>query len=106
MAADNSKREQEFVVLISSDGFEYYVPKKYALEAETIRSMLDGAGQFVENERNEIVFRDIPSHIMERVCVFLHYRARYHNPTSEVPEFAIQPEIALELLMAANFLDV
>jgi hypothetical protein len=32
-------------VLISSDGFEYYVPKKYALEAETIRSMLEGAGK-------------------------------------------------------------
>jgi hypothetical protein len=102
----DDKGEYDFVVLVSSDGFEYYVPKKQAIEAETIRSMLEGAGQFLEKERNEIVFRDIPSHILERVCVYLHYRSRYQNPTAEVPAFPIEPEIALELLMAANFLDV
>jgi hypothetical protein len=31
--------------------------------------------------------------------------SRYTDSNAEVPEFAIQPEIALELLMAANFLD-
>lgn len=30
---------------------------------------------------------------------------RYTNSSTEIPEFPIPPEIALELLMAANFLD-
>lgn len=33
------------------------------------------------------------------------YKVRYTNSSTEIPEFPIAPEIALELLMAANFLD-
>ena len=36
--------------------------------------------------------------------VFL-IQVRYTNSSTEIPEFPIAPEIALELLMAANFLD-
>ena len=32
-------------------------------------------------------------------------QVRYTNSSTEIPEFHIPPEIALELLMAANFLD-
>jgi hypothetical protein len=30
---------------------------------------------------------------------------RYTNASCKVPDFAMDPEVALELLMAANFLD-
>ena len=30
---------------------------------------------------------------------------RYTDSAAEIPEFPIEPELALELLMAANFLD-
>ena len=64
-----------------------------------------GSGQFVENDKNEIAFREVPSNILERVCTYLYYRVRYTNSSQEIPEFVIPSEIALELLMAANFLD-
>lgn len=62
-------------------------------------------GQFSENETNEVHFREIPSHILAKVCMYFLYKVRYTNSSTEIPEFPIAPEIALELLMAANFLD-
>eukprot|EP00729_Bicosta_minor_P000584 gene584-30143_t len=97
--------EGQFVSLVSSDDFEFIISRKCALESGTIKSMLSGPGQFVENDKNEIAFREVPSNILERVCTYLYYRVRYTNSSQEIPEFVIPSEIALELLMAANFLD-
>jgi hypothetical protein len=38
------------------------------------------------------------------VIQYFYYKLRYTNSTTEIPEFPIEPEVALELLMAANFL--
>ena len=43
--------------------------------------------------------------VLEKVCKYLYYNVRHTNTTQEVPGFKIEPEIALELLMAADFLD-
>ena len=45
------------------------------------------------------------SHVLAKVCTYFMYKVRYTNSSTEIPEFPIAPEIALELLMAANFLD-
>ncbi|XP_060880429.1 elongin-C-like [Metopolophium dirhodum] len=94
-----------YVKLISSDGHEFIVKREHALMSGTIKAMLSGPGQFAENETNEIHFREIPSHVLLNVCMYFTYKARYSNSSSEIPEFTIKPQIALELLMAANFLD-
>ncbi|XP_037917685.1 elongin-C isoform X1 [Hermetia illucens] len=94
-----------YVKLISSDGHEFIVKREHALTSGTIKAMLSGPGQFAENEANEVNFREIPSHVLQKVCMYFTYKVRYTNSSTEIPEFPIQPEIALELLMAANFLD-
>ena len=45
------------------------------------------------------------SHVLQKVCQYFMYKVRYTNSSTEIPEFKISPEISLELLMAANFLD-
>eukprot|EP00039_Didymoeca_costata_P019322 m.337068 g.337068 ORF g.337068 m.337068 type:complete len:106 (+) comp18038_c0_seq1:53-370(+) len=99
---DNAKG---FVTLVSSDGFEFIIERKHAMQSGTIQGMLSGPAQFSEDDRNEIPFREIPSNILERICTYLYYRVRYTNSSREIPDFTIPPEIALELLMASNFLD-
>eukprot|EP00088_Acartia_fossae_P018736 TRINITY_DN20849_c0_g1_i1.p1 TRINITY_DN20849_c0_g1~~TRINITY_DN20849_c0_g1_i1.p1 ORF type:complete len:134 (+),score=23.35 TRINITY_DN20849_c0_g1_i1:50-451(+) len=94
-----------YVKLISSDGHEFIVKRENALTSGTIKAMLSGPGQFAENETNEVNFREIPSHVLQKVCMYFSYKVRYTHSSAEIPEFPIQPEIALELLMAANFLD-
>lgn len=94
-----------YVKLISSDDHEFIINRDYALTSGTIKAMLSGPGQFSENETNEVYFREIPSHVLAKVCTYFMYKVRYTNSSTEIPEFPIAPEIALELLMAANFLD-
>jgi hypothetical protein len=43
--------------------------------------------------------------ILEKVCKYLYYKVRHTNTTQEIPDFPIEADIALELLMAADFLD-
>ena len=62
------------------------------------------AGQFTES-KGEITFPDISAPILEKVSQYMYYKTQYSDSTSRLPEFAIEPEIAMELLMAANYLD-
>ena len=61
-------------------------------------------GQFVESS-GEIKFPDIHTAILEKVIQYFYYKVRYTNSNVRIPEFPIEPEIALELLMAANYLE-
>jgi transcription elongation factor B subunit 1 len=64
------------------------------------------AGGFIENEQGEIRFPDITTPVLEVVCKYFYYKLRYANTASKsIPEFKVAPEMALELLMAANYLD-
>ena len=56
--------------LISSDGHEFIVKREDALTSGTIKAMLSGPGQFSENETNEVNFREIPSHVLQKVCMY------------------------------------
>ena len=57
------------------------------------------------NSDNYVYFSLFRSHVLQKVCMYFTYKVRYTNSSTEIPEFPISPEIALELLMAANFLD-
>jgi transcription elongation factor B subunit 1 len=108
-AATAQPEQTEYVKLISHDQFVFVLDKKIAIRSGTIRTMLSGSGQFTESLNNEITFRNISSTILEKVCQYLHYNYRYSTPAlgeRDIPEFPIEPEYALELLMTANFLDV
>ncbi|XP_041529892.1 elongin-C-like [Microtus oregoni] len=82
-------------LIISSEGHEFIVKREHAFTLGTIKAMLSGPGKFAENEVN---FREIPLHVF-------YLQGGYTRSSTEIPEFQTAPEIALELLMAANFLD-
>ncbi|KAI8804268.1 BTB/POZ protein [Cladochytrium replicatum] len=93
------------VKLISVDGFEFVIDRKCAMASGTIKNMLSSPGQFTESLQSEITFRDIKAVVLERVCQYLYYKVRHTNSVGEIPDFKIEDELALELLMAADFLD-
>jgi hypothetical protein len=47
--------------------------------------MLSGPGQYAENETNEVNFREIPSHVLQKVCHYFAYKAKYTNSAAEIP---------------------
>jgi Skp1 family, tetramerisation domain len=96
--------ETTYVKLVSAEGHEYFLDKQIAMSSSmTIRTMLEG--QFREAQDNIIRFPDISGYILERVVRYLHYKAQYGNSTARIPDFMIEPEVALELLIAAKYLD-
>lgn len=93
-----------YVKLISAEGLEIFLEKRVAIAgSETMKAMLEG--QFRESEDNLIRFPDIAGHILEKVIRYLHYKVKYSKSTGRIPEFPIEPEIALELLVASNYLN-
>jgi transcription elongation factor B subunit 1 len=100
---EEEEEEEQFVKLISAEGHQFIVARKIALISNTMCAMLEG--QFREADQGIINFPDISGHVLEKVIQYLHYKVRYSESTAKIPEFKIEPEIALELLVASNYLD-
>ena len=58
--------EAKYVKLISIDGHEFIVKQDHA----TIKAILilSSPGQLADSETNEVNFREIPSHALEKIC--------------------------------------
>mmetsp|Transcript_15247 Transcript_15247/g.23654 ORF Transcript_15247/g.23654 Transcript_15247/m.23654 type:complete len:102 (+) Transcript_15247:137-442(+) len=97
------ENEQTYVKLVSAEGTEIFLEKRIALQVDTMRAMLEG--NFRESEESVIRFPDISDSALEKVVRYLHYKDRHANSTVRIPEFPIEPEEALELLVAASFLN-
>eukprot|EP00897_Mesotaenium_endlicherianum_P002707 jgi/Mesen1/2464/ME000158S01662 len=100
-------RKEDTVTLISAEGFAFVVSRKAAMVSNTLKNMLSSTGGFQETDTGEVRFPEISTHILEKMCQYWYYKLRYSNPANQknIPEFYIEPENALELLMAANYLD-
>eukprot|EP00245_Coleochaete_scutata_P006322 TRINITY_DN2067_c0_g2_i1.p1 TRINITY_DN2067_c0_g2~~TRINITY_DN2067_c0_g2_i1.p1 ORF type:complete len:113 (+),score=30.27 TRINITY_DN2067_c0_g2_i1:139-477(+) len=100
-------KKEDTVKLISAEGFEFIIDRQAAMVSNTIKNMLSSSGAFAETELGEVKFPEITTPILEKLCQYFYHKLRYNTRGSKVdlPEFKIEPEIALELLMAANFLD-
>ena len=62
-------------------------------------------GDFVEGQQGEVRFPDINAKVLEKTVQYFYYKMKHTNHSGPPAEFKIEPEEALELLMAANYLD-
>ena len=108
-AAADASATPEYVKLVSGDGQEFFVERECALLSGTIRAMLEGPGSAMYREQIDqtLPFRDISGPVLEKVVQYFYYKRKYQKTSvgQDTPEFTIEPEIALDLLMASNFLD-
>jgi transcription elongation factor B subunit 1 len=97
----------EYVKLISCDGDEFFVNRSVALCSGTIRAMLTGPGRWAENSGPipTIQFENINTPILERICQYFYYRARFDRSAPPLPAFPIDTQSIVKLLLAADFLD-
>ena len=66
---------------------------------------MTSASRVSELGSNTITFPEISGRCLER-CQYFYYKLRHTNSKDKLPQFPLPPEMALELLMAANYLDV
>ncbi|KAF2680004.1 POZ domain-containing protein [Lentithecium fluviatile CBS 122367] len=101
--ADN--KETEYVTLVSSDDFEFKILRSAACIAGTIKKALDPQSGFRETTQNRVVLSTINGVVLEKVCEYLYYNQK-HAESKDVPDMEIEPQLCLELLIAADYLDV
>merc|ERR1711887_33142 len=106
MADEDEEKPPAVVKLISSEGHEFVIEREAAMVSGTIKNMLSSPVMFVESS-GEIRFPEISSVVLEKVCQYFHHKLKFtnNNSTAGLPDFLVEPEIALNLLMAANYLD-
>ncbi|KAL9182004.1 hypothetical protein ACHAXT_012347 [Thalassiosira profunda] len=100
---EDDNEESTYIKLISAEGHEIFLARRIALQVDTMRAMLEG--DFRESREGEIRFPDIAASALEKVVRYLYYKDRYAKSTARIPEFPIEPEEALELLVAASYLN-
>jgi hypothetical protein len=94
----------KYVKLVSAEDDEFFLERSIAVaHSTTIRKMLEGS--FRESHENVIKFPDISGVILQKIIKYLLYKSQHSHSSTRIPEFVIEPEIALELMIAAKFLD-
>ncbi|KAJ5388734.1 transcriptional elongation regulator [Penicillium cosmopolitanum] len=94
----------EYVTLVSCDGFEFIIPRSAACVSGTIRRMLDPSSKFSEAITGRCTLETLTGIVLEKVCEYLLYNEK-HKDQVNVSDMDIPPELCLELLMAADYLD-
>jgi transcription elongation factor B subunit 1 len=113
----------DYVTLVSNDGFEFLVQRKSACLSGAIKRMLDPnstfaffsplrssqcwlplADGFAESKTHKCTFENINGMVLEKVCEYFYYNEKNRDSTG-VADLDIPPELCLELLMAADYLN-
>lgn len=92
----------EYCTLVSSDNYKFTVSHAAAKVSGTLSSLLGSS--FSESTTGIIRLESIEGVILEKVVEYLYYHLRYRDE-KEIPAFPFGPEFALNLLVAADFLD-
>jgi len=105
-AEEGGKAEDDqigVIILMSADGRRFIVNRKSAVNSGTIKGNL----HMIYNKPgpNETILNEINSRILYKVCEYFNYKEQYKTSTEVAPEFDPTADMALDILMAANFLD-
>ncbi|OBT57209.1 hypothetical protein VE04_02704 [Pseudogymnoascus sp. 24MN13] len=106
MADSSEKQLSRWVTLVSYDGFEVVVLREAvpASAAPFAGCWIRRVGGFEESVKNRCVFEEISGIVLEKVAEYFYYN--YVNRDRDgVKDMHIPPELCLELLMAADYLD-
>ncbi|KAG6334526.1 hypothetical protein ID866_4560 [Astraeus odoratus] len=105
-----TKKNDDWVKLVSSDGYSFLVKRSVAMISGTLRTMLSTDSTFREARASTCPISE-RAVLVEKVCEYMTFKAQYENagPKEEIPlhEFTerLPPEVALELLLAADYLE-
>jgi len=99
--------ETKYIKLVSKEGHEFVADRAVCMASGTIRTLITGPGNWKENEGSipSIEFEEISTKILEQVLRYFYYKARYDRSQPPLPNFDIDVENIVPLLLAANFLD-
>ncbi|KLO17902.1 POZ domain-containing protein [Schizopora paradoxa] len=106
----NQEHSNEWVKIVSQDGFSFVIKRDVASQSGTLKSMIGTGEGFAEATSGVCNIPDYRGAVVEKLAEFMIYKKMYGHasPPEVIPDFQerIYPEIALELLMAADYLEL
>eukprot|EP01068_Selenidium_serpulae_P012012 Selendium_serpulae@DN5758_c0_g1_i1.p1 len=94
----------EFATLVSSTGGRVVLDRKVAEECDVLSRMLNRT-EFSEGRSRTVSFPTIRTEVLQKFVEYLYYRHCYKDVRGRIPEFEIQDDVVLDLLLAANYLN-
>lgn len=103
--------DEDTITLIASDGTKCAITKKAAMISPVLKTMIEGPFQ----EKDEITLSTIGPEVLDKVIEYLEMRCKRlaePKPKSESyddrneMDFDVPPEMSLELLLAADYLNI
>ncbi|KAI9787152.1 MAG: hypothetical protein M1839_003387 [Geoglossum umbratile] len=94
----------EYVTLVSSDGYQFVVRRSAACVSGALKRMLDPKSNFSEAIENKATLENLNGVVLEKVCEYFYFYEK-HRDSRDAPDMEFPPELCLELLMAADYLN-
>jgi len=124
MPAESSPNvPQGMIRLVSSDGFSFTVDQEYAMLSAVVRTMM--RSPFKESKTRVVHLRSITGSALEIICQYLYYIPRHHSRQEQalssskngdggctsaidsfLESFDVPPELSVEVLIGARFLEL
>lgn len=97
------------ITLIASNGSKYTIAKDAAMISPVLKAIIQGPFK----EKNEIDLSNISPEVLNKVIEYLELKCKYVNESNGQEdyditnfEFDVPSEISLELLLAADYLNI
>ena len=96
-----------YLILVSSSGHRFYVPRSLVMCSGFIRNLLNSPSQWQETTDKvpTIQLNNIDTHVLEKIIRYCVYKQRWEGQTQR-PKFEIELHEVIKVLLAANFLDM
>lgn len=94
------------ITLVSSQNDEILIAREAAMISPTLKAMLESP---LKEASGVIELLNMDTNLLKKVAEYLEYNLQYKSTDEDqedVPEFEIPTEMALELLLAADYLNV
>eukprot|EP00927_Polykrikos_kofoidii_P079974 TRINITY_DN76828_c0_g1_i1.p1 TRINITY_DN76828_c0_g1~~TRINITY_DN76828_c0_g1_i1.p1 ORF type:complete len:132 (-),score=26.92 TRINITY_DN76828_c0_g1_i1:60-407(-) len=91
--------------IVSADGHHFYLDRRIAYECDMFKKSVEQEG-FKEGQMNEIHLPTITGKLLEKVIEYLYYTYKYTDAKVAIPEFVIDDDLVLDLLLAADYLNL
>lgn len=99
--------DRKYMKLISNDELEFILDIRVARQCERISEELRLLEFEIKTDIPSLRFNSIRGEVLEIIVQYLHYRSRYlSTETNKVPQFRINPDLALDVLNASLYLKI
>mmetsp|Transcript_31446 Transcript_31446/g.90168 ORF Transcript_31446/g.90168 Transcript_31446/m.90168 type:complete len:114 (-) Transcript_31446:178-519(-) len=94
-----------YLKIVSADGHHFYLDRRIAYECDFFRKTAEQE-PVKDGQPQELPPLKVTGKLLEKVIEYLYYRYKYTDSKVAIPEFPIDDDVVLDLLLVANDLNL